>query len=85
MSTFAFIRKNKFNNTFRISQILINDSQDLIRKATGWMLREIGKRSEKELCRFLDKHSGIMPRTMLGMQLKGLIMKKSFYMSTPKP
>ncbi|MBS3080209.1 DNA alkylation repair protein [Candidatus Pacearchaeota archaeon] len=65
ISTFAFIKKNKFDDTFRISEILMNDKEDLIHKAVGWMLREVGKRDKKQLEEFLYKHYKKMPRTML--------------------
>lgn len=59
ITTFEFIRKHKFDDTIRISEILLNDKHDLIQKAVGWMLREMGKRDEKELIKFLDKHHKI--------------------------
>ncbi|MBI2044418.1 DNA alkylation repair protein, partial [Candidatus Pacearchaeota archaeon] len=65
ISTFTFVRKNKFQDTFRISQILLNDSHDLIHKAVGWMLREIGKRDQEALESFLKRNYKAMPRTML--------------------
>ncbi len=65
LSTFAFLRKHRFEDTIKISKILINDKHDLIQKAVGWMLREVGKRDEKVLIDFLDKHYKKMPRTML--------------------
>lgn len=65
VSTLFFIRKNDFKDTLKISEILLNDKEDLIHKATGWMLREVGKRDEKTLLKFLDKYHKIMPRTML--------------------
>ncbi|HLC93152.1 MAG TPA: DNA alkylation repair protein [archaeon] len=66
VSTFAFIKKREFKHTFRISELLMGDSHDLIHKAAGWMLREAGKRGgEKELTEFLEKHASKMPRTML--------------------
>lgn len=65
ISTLAFIRNNKFDITLKISEILLNDKHDLIHKATGWMLREVGRRDKKTLLRFLDTYASRMPRTML--------------------
>ena len=65
MATFFFIKKGEFFETLRISGILLQDPQDLIHKAVGWMLREIGKRDQKTEESFLKKHYKQMPRTML--------------------
>lgn len=66
VSTFYFIYNNKPEWTFKIVKILMNDKHDLIQKACGWMLREVGKRiSEKELKNFLNENIKQMPRTML--------------------
>lgn len=65
MATFFFIKKGEFSETLRISGILLQDPQDLIHKAVGWMLREVGKRDQKTEESFLKKHYKQMPRTML--------------------
>ena len=65
LATFFFIRNNDFDDSLRISEILQNDSEDLIHKAVGWMLREIGKRDPKKEESFLKKYYKDMPRTML--------------------
>ena len=65
VSTFTFIRNNQFLDTLHIAEILLNDKHDLIHKATGWMLREVGKRQQNLLEEFLNKNYTAMPRTML--------------------
>jgi len=65
ISTFAFIRKNDLNDSVRISKILLNDEHDLIQKAVGWVLREVGKKNILVLKEFLKENYKKMPRTML--------------------
>lgn len=65
MSTFAFIREGDYSDTLQLCEILLNDPEDLIHKATGWMLREIYKRNPSYVSQFLETHSKNMPRTML--------------------
>lgn len=80
ISTFGFIYKGEYEWTFKITNILMNDNHDLIHKACGWMLREVGKRvSEKELMLFLDKNTDKMPRTMLRYAIERLPEKKRIY------
>lgn len=65
MSTFHFIKYNEFVDSLRISKILLHDKEDLIHKAVGWMLREIGKRDMEVEEEFLREYYRKMPRTML--------------------
>ena len=65
MSTFHFIKRSDFRDTLAIAELLLNDREDLIHKATGWMLREIGKRDISMEKEFMDRYRGKMPRTML--------------------
>lgn len=65
ISTYAFIKNNQFEDTLKISEILLNDSHDLIHKAVGWMLREVGNRNQEAEEQFLKQRCKTMPRTML--------------------
>lgn len=65
ISTFHQIRLKNFGHTLRIAEKLLNHEHDLIHKAVGWMLREVGNRSLKDELPFLDNYASIMPRTML--------------------
>lgn len=66
LATFGFITRGDASTTLVIAERLLGDREDLIHKAVGWMLREVGKRvSRDELRRFLDVHAARMPRTML--------------------
>jgi len=70
ISCFAFIRDNDFKDAIKLSNILLNDEHDLMHKAVGWVLREIGKKNKKVLVKFLDKNCKKMPRTMLRYSLE---------------
>ena len=65
VSTFAFIRQNEFDEILKISKMLLSDKHDLIHKAIGWMLREVGKRDEQVLKKFLKENYDNIPRTTL--------------------
>lgn len=66
LSTFSYIKKGESRETIKIAKILLSDEHDLIHKAVGWMLREVGKKcGEKILLNFLDKNASKMPRVML--------------------
>jgi 3-methyladenine DNA glycosylase AlkD len=66
LATFHFIRLGDSREALRIAELLQQDRHDLIHKAVGWMLREVGKRCSLEAeCEFLDEHAATMPRTML--------------------
>jgi len=65
VATLSFIRKGHLADTLRLAEILLNDQEDLIRKACGWALREVGKRDVTALKAFLRQHCRTMPRIML--------------------
>lgn len=77
VSTFHFIKNNQHEKTIEISEILVNDEHDLIHKAVGWMLREVGKRvSQEKEEEFLERHHKTMPRTMLRYAIERFDDKK---------
>lgn len=65
LATFDFIRRDEFRPTLEIARLLLDDPHDLIHKAVGWMLREVGKRDQESAEAFLRRHCRDMPRTML--------------------
>lgn len=65
IATYFLIRKGNYEHTLRISEKLLHHKHDLIHKAVGWMLREVGNRSSKDELPFLDKYAHEMPRAML--------------------
>lgn len=77
LATFHFIKKGKSEWTLKIAEKLLNDKEDLMHKAVGWMLREVGKRCSEDVeCDFLDKHVTKMPRTALRYAIERFEPKK---------
>lgn len=82
LATFQFIKKGDASTSLELAEILLHDEHDLIQKAVGWMLREIGKRCDRELLlTFLNQHAHEMPRTMLRYSIEHLTpIQKKLYM-----
>ena len=78
VSTFTFIKNNEFNTTLEIAKLLLNDNHDLIHKALGWMLREIYKRDERIIKRFLRQNYAQIPRTTLRYAIERMERRKTF-------
>ncbi|WP_462255084.1 DNA alkylation repair protein [Ferruginibacter sp.] len=80
LTTCYFIRQGDVTDTFKIAEILLKDKEDLIHKATGWMLRFAGDKEPKKLLTFLDEYAGVMPRTLLRVTIEKLpAVKKKYY------
>lgn len=80
LSTFAYIKKGEPEITLELAEILLHDQHDLLQKAVGWMLREIGKRiDENLLTAFLEHHAHEMPRTMLRYAIERLSPEQRAY------
>lgn len=81
VATWHAIKQNNFTSTITIAKILLNDTHDLIHKAVGWMLREVGKRDNNVLEQFLDTYAAKMPRTMLRYAIEKMPEeKRKFYL-----
>lgn len=79
VATITLIRNNDFIDTLRLSEKLLLHEHDLMRKAVGWMLREMGKRDKDLLLQFLDQYSKKMPRTMLRYSIEKLTEEERKY------
>lgn len=76
LASFQPLRNGDFDLTLRLCRFLLKDPEDLMHKACGWMLREIGKRDLRVLREFLDRHARLMPRTMLRASIEKLGKKE---------
>src|SRR5690606_24164285 len=82
VSTYYFILKNDIEDTFKIAEILVRDSDDYVQKAVGSWVREAGKRNDERLRAFLDQYAKTMPRISLRYATRKLDKKKSgFYLN----
>lgn len=85
VATLTLIRNNKFEHTLILAKHFLDHPHPLMHKATGWMLREVGKKHLPTLLDFLDKHCSIMPRTMLRYAIEQLTPeKRQYYMAFSK-
>jgi len=85
LSTCYFIRQGELDDTFKIAEVLVRDEEDLIHKATGWMLRFAGTKNAKKLISFLDKYAATMPRTLLRYSIEHFNKKdREYYMNLKK-
>lgn len=82
ISCFSFIRNNEFEDALNISELLMYEEHDLLHKAVGWMLREIGKRDEEVLVKLLNEYAITMPRTTLRYAIEKFTPElRKFYLS----
>jgi 3-methyladenine DNA glycosylase AlkD len=85
ISTFAFIREKDFEDGLRLAKLFLKEEHDLMHKASGWVMREIGKKDETILIEFLDKNGKEMPRTMLRYAIEKLDEKtRKYYLEKTK-
>lgn len=76
LATAAFIDAGDLSDTLRLAKYHLRDKHDLMHKAAGWMLREVGKKDMRSLLQFLDMHSAVMPRTMLRYSIEKLPLQQ---------
>ncbi|CAH0533745.1 hypothetical protein VST7929_01620 [Vibrio stylophorae] len=82
VASWHWIRQNRFELTLSLCQLLFQDQEDLMHKACGWMLREVGKRDEAVLTQFLDAHTKQMPRTSLRYAIERLTpAQRQYYLA----
>ncbi|MBI5884022.1 MAG: DNA alkylation repair protein [Elusimicrobia bacterium] len=87
LATFAYIKDGSFSLCLRLARTLLSDPEDLMHKAVGWMLREIGKRDQASLEKFLSRHCRRMPRTMLRYAIERFPerLRQAYLKGTPPP
>ncbi len=85
IGTAHFIKKGDVDDTFKIAEMLLNDKEDLVHKATGWMLRAAGATDRQKLLSFLDQYAATMPRTLLRYAIEHLDKdQRTHYMDLKK-
>ena len=86
LSTFAFIRRGELDDALQIAEVLVDDNDEFVQKAVGWMLREVGKKDPKRYAGFLQRHAATMPRVMLRYAIEKLSpVERTRYMSLDRP
>lgn len=85
VSTAYFIRKGELDDTYRLAEMLLGEKEDLVHKATGWMLRFAGDKDRPRLLKFLDQHAATMPRVALRYSIEKLDKpQRDYYLSLKK-